>query len=57
MTRALGHERRIIQRRAALAVRSAEGHRKIAIANGWHRPVIDAIVDICRDRSARLNGG
>jgi len=35
-------------------VRSAEGHREIAIANGWHRPVIDAIVDICRERSARL---
>lgn len=48
---------KIVQRRATLAVRSAEGHRKIAIANGWHRPVIDAIVDICRERAARLTDG
>jgi serine/threonine-protein kinase HipA len=44
----------VIRRRAAAVLRSAEGHRDIARANGWHRPVIDAIVDICRERAARL---
>ena len=46
----------IVRRRAAAVVRSAEVHRDIARANGWHRPVIDAIVDVCRERAERLIG-
>ncbi len=32
----------------------AELLRDAAIAEGWHRPVIDAIVDVCRERANRL---
>jgi serine/threonine-protein kinase HipA len=35
----------------------AEGCRREALAEGWHRPVIDEIVDLCRERSARLING
>jgi len=31
-----------------------EGLRKRAQAEGWHRPVIDRIVDVCRRRAAQL---
>lgn len=44
----------IVERRAGVVVRSAEGHRELARKNGWHRPVIDAIVDTCRERAAQL---
>jgi serine/threonine-protein kinase HipA len=47
----------LIKRRAVAVVKSAERHREIALANGWHRPVIDAIVDICRRRAAQLTEG
>lgn len=47
----------VIRRRAAAAVQSAEAHRDIARANGWHRPVIDAIVETCRQRASRLADG
>lgn len=44
----------VIHRRARALVKSSEAHREIARATGWHRPVIDAIVDICRERAAQL---
>lgn len=47
----------IVRRRAAMILRSAEGHRDIAGSGGWHRPVIDAIVDTCRERAKRLIAG
>lgn len=33
---------------------NAELLRDAASAEGWHRPVIDAIVDVCRERADRL---
>jgi hypothetical protein len=33
---------------------AAEAARRIAEAEGWHWPVIDAIVDVCRERAGRL---
>jgi serine/threonine-protein kinase HipA len=33
---------------------NAELFRDAAAAEGWHRPVIDAIVDVCRERADRL---
>jgi serine/threonine-protein kinase HipA len=33
---------------------AAEECRRVAEAEGWHRPVIDAIVDLCRERAGRL---
>lgn len=35
---------------------AAEDVRETAVAGGWHRPVIDAIVDVCRERAGRLIG-
>jgi serine/threonine-protein kinase HipA len=47
----------LIQRRAAAILRFAEGEREDAEHEGWHRPVIDAIVDLCRERAGRLAEG
>ncbi len=33
---------------------AAEAMREAAVADGWHRPVIDRIVDVCRERAGRL---
>ncbi len=44
----------LVRRRAASVLRSAEMWREAAEAEGWHRPVIDAIVDVCRRRVEQL---
>jgi serine/threonine-protein kinase HipA len=36
---------------------AAEDVRRAAEEAGWHRPVIDAIVDVCRERAGRLIEG
>ena len=36
---------------------AAEGLRSRALADGWHRPVIDRIVEVCRERAGRLIDG
>jgi len=47
----------LIRRRAAMVLRSAERWRVKAQEDGWHRPVIDQIVDVCRERAGRLVDG
>lgn len=44
----------LLRQRAGAVLRAADGLREIAQANGWHRPVIDAIVDLCRERVAAV---
>lgn len=44
----------LLRKRAKLVLRSVEGNRRLAERNGWHRPVIDAIVDLCRERVAAV---
>lgn len=36
---------------------AAEEMRQVSQSEGWHRPVIDAIVDVCRERAERLTQG
>jgi serine/threonine-protein kinase HipA len=43
-----------VQAWAAEMLSAAERCRRDAIAAGWHRPVIDAIVEVCRRRACRL---
>jgi len=47
----------LIKRRAAAVSRYAQLERRNAKSRGWYRPVIDSIVDICRQRADRLIGG
>jgi serine/threonine-protein kinase HipA len=44
----------IVQRQTQAVLRSAGGLARTAQVEGWHRPVIDRIVDACRERAARL---
>jgi serine/threonine-protein kinase HipA len=44
----------LLRKRARAVLRSVETHRDIAQENGWHRPVIDSIVDLCRERVAAV---
>jgi serine/threonine-protein kinase HipA len=44
----------LIRRRSAALLRSAEGWREDAEHDGWHRPVIDSIIDLCRERAGRI---
>ncbi|MGE5282589.1 MAG: type II toxin-antitoxin system HipA family toxin [Chloroflexota bacterium] len=44
----------LIRRRTASVLRSAELWREAAKLEGWHRPVIDAIVDVCHRRAGQL---
>lgn len=44
----------IVRKRANLLLRMVEAHRKIFEARGRHRPVVDAIVDVCSQRAAQL---
>lgn len=44
----------LVKRRAAWILRGAEGWHRSAEIDGWHRPVIDAILDVCRERATRL---
>lgn len=45
----------IVRKRAARVLRAAEARRKIVEARGDHGPVVDAIVDVCRQRIAQLS--
>lgn len=47
----------VVRRRAEATVRVVERHREIVIDNGRYRPVVDAIVEVCRKRAAQLTGG
>jgi serine/threonine-protein kinase HipA len=49
-----GQLKEFVRRWAVEVLEEAERCRLIAKEEGWHRPVIDAIVDVCRERSARL---
>jgi len=44
----------VVQRGAADVLRCAEEVGRTAKAEGWGRPVIDSIVDLCRERSEQL---
>lgn len=44
----------VVKRRAAWILSSAEAWLRNAEIDGWHRPVLDAIVDVCRERANRL---
>ena len=44
----------LLRKRAKLTLWSVEANRELAKNNGWHRPVIDAIVDLCRERVAAV---
>lgn len=44
----------LLRRRATAVLRAAELTRQIATENGWHRPVIDEIVDLCQRRVAAV---
>jgi serine/threonine-protein kinase HipA len=45
----------LLRKRAKTVLWSVETHRRLAEENGWHRPVIDAIVDLCRERVAAVS--
>lgn len=47
----------IVKKRAARILQVAESQREIFESSGHHRPVIDAIVDVCRERAERLTRG
>ncbi len=49
-----GGVRSLLRKRADKVLWSAESNREFAVKSGWHRPVIDAIVDLCRERVAAL---
>jgi serine/threonine-protein kinase HipA len=44
----------IIRRRAAAVLRVVASWREVALREGWHREVIDEIVEVCRRRAAQL---
>lgn len=44
----------LLRRRAAGVLRALESATDIARRNGWYRPVIDSIVDLCRERVAAV---
>lgn len=44
----------LLRRRAAWLLRAVEHVGEDARRDGWHRPVIDAIVDLCRERVAAV---
>lgn len=47
----------LVRKRAAWVLRAAENWRNLADKQGWRGPVIDAIVEVCRKRVARLVEG
>ncbi len=48
---------RFVRQWSGEAAATAEELRGQAQAEGWHRPVIDSIVDVCRERAGRLIDG
>jgi serine/threonine-protein kinase HipA len=46
----------LVRRRAAAVLREVSSWRDVAGKEGWHRPVVDAIVDVCRERAGQLAG-
>jgi serine/threonine-protein kinase HipA len=44
----------IVKKRTARVVRRVEEHREALESRGDYRPVVDAIVDVCRRRAAQL---
>jgi serine/threonine-protein kinase HipA len=49
-----GQLSKFLQRWSIEALAAAETSCREAVAEGWHEPVIDAIVDACRERAGRL---
>lgn len=45
---------KLVRRWSADVLTSAEACRRRAVEEDWHHPVIDAVVEICRERVARL---
>lgn len=43
-----------VRRWAAATLDGAEEVRQTALAEGWHRPLLDAIVELCRERAGQL---
>jgi serine/threonine-protein kinase HipA len=46
----------LVRRRTAALLRSVELWRDVSRREGWHSPVIDAIIDVCHQRAAQLTG-
>jgi serine/threonine-protein kinase HipA len=46
-----------VRRWAGEVLAAAESCQRAARDEGWHRPVIDSIVDVCRERAGRLIDG
>lgn len=46
----------MVKKWAAQVLRIVEANREIRVSNGRHRPVIDAIADVCRQRARQLTG-
>lgn len=44
----------LLRKRAKTVLWAAESQQNLATRNGWHRPVIDSIVDLCRQRVAAV---
>jgi len=44
----------LLRKRAKTVLWAVESQQRIAQENGWHRPVIDTIVDYCRERVAAV---
>jgi serine/threonine-protein kinase HipA len=44
----------LVRRRAAAVLREVAFWRDVASEDGWHQPVVDAIVDVCRERAGQL---
>lgn len=44
----------LVRKRAGAVLRAAEFWREAAETDGWHRPVIEGIVDVCRRRVEQL---
>jgi hypothetical protein len=44
----------MVKKRAAQVLRIVEANREIRVSNGRHRPVIEAITSVCRQRVEQL---
>lgn len=44
----------LLRRRSTAVLSAAERWRERSVREGWHRPVIDTIVELCRERAGRF---
>jgi serine/threonine-protein kinase HipA len=45
----------LLRKRGRIVLKALDIHRDLAVKKGWHRPVIDAIVELCRERVAAVS--